>query len=201
MSNSANQGRLIIVSGPSGAGKSTVVEQLIQACDLPLELCVSATTRPRRPGEIDGVHYEFLSDGEFERRRLASEFLECKEVFGKGHWYGTLRHRVATGLNQGKWVILEIDVQGAMSVLELGEFNPITLFIHPGDIEELGKRLRNRNTESEEAILTRLETAQAEMRYLHRYQYEIINGKLESAVAEICQILTDQKETQTCSKS
>ena len=194
-------GRLIVISGPSGAGKSTVVCQLIDQCDLPLVLSVSATTRPSRPGEIDGRDYFFLSDQEFTRRRGAGQFLECKEVFGLGFWYGTLREQVSTGLAAGKWVILEIDVQGALAILENEQFNPITLFIHPGGMEELEKRLRSRNTETEEVIGERLETASSEMRYRHRYQYEIINGSVDAAVAEICQILKDKEEKQPCSKN
>ncbi|QDT07927.1 Guanylate kinase [Rubripirellula lacrimiformis] len=194
-------GRLIIISGPSGAGKSTVVRQLLQVCDLPITLSVSATTRPPRPGEVDGVQYHFLSAEEFAQQKAADEFLECKEVFGLGYWYGTLRRQVASGLNAGKWVILEIDVQGAMTVLENKSLNPISLFIHPGNMDELENRLRRRQTESEEVIAARLETAIAEMQYMHRYQYEIINGSVDVAVAEICQILKDQREKQRCSKS
>ncbi|EMI19706.1 guanylate kinase [Rhodopirellula maiorica SM1] len=199
--NLEGRGRLIIISGPSGAGKSTVVRQLRQECPLPLQPSISATTRQPRPGEQDGVDYFFLDHNEFERRREAGDFLECKEVFGCGHWYGTLREQVATGLDAGKWVILEIDVQGALAVLDHKEFSPITLFIHPGGMEELERRLRTRGTESEEAIAARLETACREMQFMHRYQYEIINGSVDRAVSEICQILKDQKEKQPCSKS
>jgi guanylate kinase len=194
-------GRLIIISGPSGAGKSTVVRRLLNECELPLALSISATTRVPRPGEVNGEDYFFMSDEEFSRRQQAAEFLECKEVFGLGCWYGTLREQVATGLDAGRWVILEIDVQGALAVLETGEFNPITLFIHPGGMDELEERLRARDTESEEAICVRLETASSEMLYMHRYQYEVINGSVDTAVGEICQILNDQKEKHPCSKS
>ncbi|MFK8112725.1 MAG: guanylate kinase [Rubripirellula sp.] len=194
-------GRLIIISGPSGAGKSTVVRELLNTCELPLVLSVSATTRAPRPGEIDGQHYFFLSEDEFAAKKQASDFLECKEVFGQGHWYGTLRSQVANGLNQGHWVILEIDVQGALEVLELEEFSPITVFIHPGGMDELEGRLRSRQTETEEAIGARLKTAASEMLFSHRYEYEVINGSVDIAVAEICQILNDQKENHPCSKS
>ena len=196
-----DQGRLIIISGPSGSGKSTVVRRLLVECDLPLTLSVSATTRSPRPGEIDGQDYFFLAPDDFSRRKDEDAFLECKEVFGQGHWYGTLRNQVASGLSAGQWVILEIDVQGAMSVLEHKEFKPITLFIDPGGMDELERRLRARGTETEEEIDARLKTAASEMRYMHRYQYEIINGSVDTAVAEICQILKDQKETHPCSKS
>ena len=194
-------GRLIIISGPSGAGKSTVVGKLLQNCSLPLQLSVSATTRSPRTGEVDGKDYQFISDAEFARLREESAFLECKEVFGQGHWYGTLREQVVSGLNAGKWVVLEIDVQGAMAILEQKEFAPVTLFIHPGSMDELEKRLRARGTETESEITRRLETAGEEMRFLHHYQYEIINGTVENAVAEICQILNDKKENHQCSKN
>ncbi|TWT80098.1 Guanylate kinase [Planctomycetes bacterium CA13] len=194
-------GRLVIISGPSGAGKSTVVRRLLDECDLPLEMSISATTREPRAGEQDGADYFFISDEEFQRRRKAGDFLECKEVFGLGHWYGTLKNQVASGLNDGKLVILEIDVQGALAILDQKEFSPISLFIQPGTMEELEHRLRSRGTETEQAITARLETAGREMLFLHRYQHEIINDSVDRAVSEICQILKVQKEKQACSKS
>ena len=196
-----SSGRLIILSGPSGAGKSTVVRRLLEECDLPLKLSVSATTRSPREGEKHGQHYFFLSDGEFKQRREAGGFLECKEVFGLGYWYGTLREQVTTGLEAGDWVILEIDVQGALALMDDNSLSPITLFIHPGGMKELEHRLRSRGTEPEEAIRARMETAHNEMQQMHRYQFEVINGSVDLAVGEICQILKDQKEKYPCSKS
>lgn len=196
-----SSGRLIILSGPSGAGKSTVVRHLLEECDLPLKLSVSATTRSPREGEKQGQHYFFLSDEEFQQRRAAAGFLECKEVFGLGYWYGTLREQVTTGLKAGNWVILEIDVQGALALMDDNSLSPITLFIHPGGMKELEHRLRSRGTETEEAIRARLETAHNEMQQMHRYQFEVINGSVDLAVDEICQILKDQKENYQCSKS
>lgn len=198
---SESKGRLVIISGPSGAGKSTVLRELISRSELPLAISISATTREPRPGEIDKVDYFFLTPEEFEQRRKDGEFLECKEVFGRGHWYGTLRDQVATGLNQGKWVILEIDVQGALAILDNDAFNPVTLFLHPGSMDELEKRLRSRGTEDEAAISARLETAGREMAFTHYYDYEIINGNVDIAVTEICEILKNKKENQACSKS
>ncbi|MAI72483.1 MAG: guanylate kinase [Rhodopirellula sp.] len=196
-----SSGRLIILSGPSGAGKSTVVRHLLKECDLPLKLSVSATTRSPREGEKHGQHYFFLSDEEFQQRRDAGGFLECKEVFGLGYWYGTLREQVTTGLNAGDWVILEIDVQGALALMDDKSLSPISLFIHPGGMKELEHRLRSRGTETEQAIRARLETAHNEMQQMHRYQFEVINGSVDLAVVEICQILKDQKENYPCSKS
>ncbi len=181
-------GRLVIISGPSGAGKSTVVRRLLQQCDVPLRLSVSATTRSPRPGEEEGVHYYFLSQEEFHRRRLAGEFLECKEVFGRGDWYGTLRSEVATGYAEGKWVLLEIDVEGALAVLEQ-EPEATTIFLHPGSLEELERRLRNRGTEDRASLARRLEVARREMANLDKYTYEVINDSVDRAVREICEIL------------
>ena len=195
------KGRLVIISGPSGSGKSTVVQKLFQNSELPLMLSVSATTRPPRPGEMDGRDYYFLSDEEFQRRRNAGEFLECKEVFGRGYWYGTLREAVSTGLNDGKWVILEIDVQGALAVLR-DQPEAITIFVHPGSMAELEKRLRNRGTESEEAIQRRLKVAAEELALKHHYTHEVINQEINTTVQHLCQLLTQYHgETIPCSKN
>jgi len=181
-------GQLVIVSGPSGAGKSTVLRRLVKDCPLPLELSVSATTRPPRPAEINGVEYHFLSQEEFDAKLANGDFLEHKEVFGRGHLYGTLKESVTTGLNAGCYVILEIDVAGAMSVLEHIP-DAITIFIHPGSQQELENRLRGRETESEESIIRRLEVAISEMDLMDRYQHIIVNEQPETAAETICQIL------------
>ncbi len=183
-----NHGRLLIVSGPSGAGKSTVVRTLLAKCDLPLEMSVSATTRAPRAGEVDGKNYFFMTKEDFSQRKSAGEFLECKEVFGRGDWYGTLNAVVSSGLKRGKWLILEIDVQGALSILERRD-DPITIFVHPGSMEELELRLRQRGTETEDAIQRRLEVAREEMSFRHRYQHQVINHNLEEVVDEICLLL------------
>jgi len=181
-------GKLIILSGPSGAGKSTVVSKLLEHCPLPIELSVSATTRAPRAGERDGIDYYFLSREEFAQRRAENQFLECKEVFGRGDWYGTPRERVATGLAEGKWLILEIDVEGARSVLG-SHPDCITIFLHCGSVEELERRLRGRGTEDEEALQRRLAVARQELRSLHLYRHVIMNDLQDRAVGEICEVL------------
>ncbi len=186
---SAETGKVVILSGPSGAGKSTVVRRVLQCSPVPLRLSVSATTRSPRPGERAGLDYHFLSQEEFARRRQAGEFLESKEVFGRGDWYGTLRSEVTTGHAEGKWVLLEIDVQGALSVLEQVP-DAMTIFLHPGSLAELERRLRTRGTESPESLARRLEVARGELEFVHRYQFEVINDTVERAVEEICQILS-----------
>jgi guanylate kinase len=178
-------GRLVILSGPSGAGKSTVVRRLLATCPLPLKLSISATTRAARSGETNEVDYHFVSHERFREMRQAGEFLECKEVFGRGDWYGTLSAEVDKGLEAGYWMILEIDVQGAQSVMQL-RTDVISFFVHPGSLEELAIRLRRRGTDSEEAIARRLEVAAEELKALKYYQFEIINRELEQTVAEIC---------------
>jgi len=188
MSTTNSPGKLIIISGPSGAGKSTVVQRLLEECPLPLTLSVSATTRQPRPGETHGKEYWFLSPEEFAARRDRREFLEFKEVFGRGYWYGTLSDTVSSGLNSGKWVILEIDVHGAATVLKVHP-DAITIFIHPGSLAELERRLRNRGTESEANIARRLEVASEELAMMHRYKHEVINREVDQAVAELCALL------------
>jgi len=182
-------GKLVIISGPSGAGKSTVLDRVLKECSLPLTLSVSATTRQPRPGEIDGVNYHFITKEEFLRRREAGEFLEWKEVFGRGDYYGTQRNAVTAGLNAGKWVVLEIDVEGAMMVLESYP-EAITIFIHPGSAEELERRLRDRGTETEETIQRRLEVARNEMKVGSNYKHQVVNDTIDRAVQEICEILS-----------
>ena len=181
--------KLVIVSGPSGAGKSTVLERALEECPLPLTLSVSATTRQPRPGEIDGVNYHFISKEEFLQKKEDGEFLEWKEVFGRGDYYGTLKKTVTAGLNNGKWVVLEIDVEGATMVLESYP-NAITIFIHPGSAEELERRLRDRGTETEETIQRRLEVARNEMKVGSQYKHQVVNDKVDQAVQEICDILS-----------
>lgn len=188
MTGSAQSGRIVIVSGPSGAGKSTVLRRLLEQAPWPLALSVSATTRPPRPGERDGIDYFFLSKDDFAARRARDEFLEWKEVFGRGDWYGTLWSQVTTGLQQGKWLILEIDVAGAMTVVERYP-DAITIFLHPGSIDELERRLRGRGTESAESLQRRLEVARQEIEFLPRYQHAVVNDDPDRSAKEIIGLL------------
>jgi len=181
-------GRVVVISGPSGAGKTTVVKDLFQVCRLPLEMAVSATTRPPRPGEVDGVDYHFWTAERFEEGKKAGEFLEFFEVFGRGYWYGTLWSEIAPRLAAGKWVVLEVDVHGAKAVAERYPA-AITIFLHPGSLAELERRLRGRNTETEAAIKSRLEAAQRELAEADFYQYQVVNDTKDHAVRDIDQIL------------
>src|SRR5262245_54068847 len=177
---------LVVISGPSGAGKSTVVRELLETCPLPMKLSVSATTRQPRKGEIEGVDYFFLTLEQFAERRRAGDFLECKEY--AGNWYGTLQSQVAAGLAEGKWVLLEIDVEGTLAVLEQ-QPDALTIFVNAESLGELKRRLVARNTESPEALARRLATAEWEVAQKHRYRHEVINRDVQQAVREVCQIL------------
>ncbi len=183
-----SHGKLVVVSGPSGVGKSTLLARVLERSDLPLAMSVSATTRPPRPGERDGVDYHFLDEDDFAARRERGEFIECFEVFGKGHWYGTLASEVAPRLEKGNWVILEIDVKGALAVIEKHP-EAVTVFIGPDSIQELERRLRGRETEEESAIQRRLAQAREELDAAGRYKHCVINDDLGRAVGEVCQIL------------
>jgi guanylate kinase len=186
-------GRLVVVSGPSGAGKTTVLRRLLRCSRVPLAASVSATTRPPRPGETDGVDYHFLTSEEFDRRRRNGEFIECFQVFERNNWYGTLRSEVNAGLQAGKWMVLSIDVQGALAVME--QFpDAITIFVRPGSWDELERRLRGRGTESDETIRRRLQTAREELELADRYRYQVVNDDVDLAVEQINSVLTQQWE-------
>jgi guanylate kinase len=190
-------GQLVIISGPSGAGKSTVVAGILQRLAPKIRLSVSATTRSPRPGEADGVQYHFLTPEEFAARREAGDFLECMEVFGRGHWYGTLFDEVRPSLARGQWVILEIDVDGARRALD--EFpEAVTIFITVGGETpeereaELERRLRDRKTESEEAIRRRLEVARHELAQADTYKYQVVNDQVDATIANVVALLAQE---------
>ena len=177
------KGTLFVFSGPSGVGKGTLNAKLFEEFGEQIAFSVSATTRAPREGEIDGTHYFFISKQEFENRVANNEFLEHAEY--AGNCYGTPKSYVANLLDQGKNVLLEIEVQGAMQVKERMP-ECVSVFILPPSFEELERRLRGRGTETEEKILARLETARKELEYAPAYTYRIINGgDLEAAYQEL----------------
>lgn len=175
------QSRLFVISGPSGAGKGTLVAQLRKEHP-ELGLAISATTRSPRPGEVDGKDYYFLSEGEFKRRVAAGEFVEWAYVHG--HMYGTLVKEVERLLAQGKSLILEIDIQGALNVKKVWP-DAVLIFIEPPSLEELERRLRERGTEDEQSIELRLKNAKHEMTLADDYDVRIVNDTVDRAVREL----------------
>ena len=178
-----SRGVLFVLSGPSGVGKGTLNAKLFAEFDDQIAFSVSATTRAPREGEIDGKHYFFISRQEFENRIANNDFLEHAEF--AGNCYGTPVSYVNSLLEQGKNVILEIDVQGAMQVRSRMP-ESVSIFILPPSFEELENRLRGRGTETEEKIQMRLGAARREMEYAPQYNYQIVNGgDLEAAYQEL----------------
>lgn len=188
------KGTLFVFSGPSGVGKGTLNARLFAEFGDQIAFSVSATTRAPREGEIDGKHYFFISRQEFENRIANNDFLEYAQF--AGNCYGTPKSYVLSLLEQGKNVLLEIEVQGAMQVMERMP-ECVSIFVLPPSFEELERRLRGRGTESEEKVRARLETARGEIAYAPRYQYRIINGEdVDAAYQQLRGIYL--KETQQC---
>jgi guanylate kinase len=185
--------RIAVLSGPSGSGKSTIVNRLVERAPVRLHKAISATTRPRRATEVEGRDYYFLTGAEFERRRLAGEFLEYAEVFGSGYWYGTLKSELARSWEAGAWALLEIDVEGAQRVVR--EYpEAVTIFLRASSDRVYEQRLRRRGTETEEAIERRMRIARKELAASGFYRYQVVNDDLEQAVAEISQILISREQ-------
>lgn len=184
--------RVLVLSGPAGAGKTTIVHRLERLSPVALYKAVSATTRPPRPGEVNGEHYHFLTHDEFVARRSRGEFVECEEVHKSGYWYGTLKSEMQRAAEAGAWAFLEIDVRGALQVM--AEYpEAVTIFLKTPSLQEYEDRLRKRSTETEENIRRRLQTAHAELEYAGRYRYVVVNDDLDRAVAEICDILKTEE--------
>ncbi len=176
---------MIIISGPSGAGKGTLIERILTR--LP-EVCVavSATTRARRPGEVDGEDYHFLSDAEFRGRVEDGEFLE--HVTYAGNRYGTLRSEVDRQLAAGRSVVLEIELRGARTVRErLPE--AVSVFIEPPSLEELVRRLRTRNTEADADIEARLAESRIELQAMEEFDHRVLNDDVDAATEELARIV------------
>ena len=179
------KGRLIVISGPSGVGKGTVVKALMER-DENLRLSVSATTREMRPGEIDGVHYYFITRERFEQMIEEDRFLEHAQYVGNR--YGTPEEPVDRMLAQGHDVVLVIEVQGGLQIMERRP-DAISVFIAAPSFEVLGRRLRGRGDTDEEKVLMRLQQARMEYLVASRYQYIVVNDRLEDAVCDIQAIL------------
>ena len=174
------QGTMLLISGPSGSGKSTICKRLL--ADPRVVFSVSATTRPMRPGEVDGRDYHFLSRERFRALVEAGEFLEWAEVYG--NLYGTLRSEWRAAVDRGEVFLVEIDVQGAAQLRELG-IPGRYVFVAPPSFEVLHERLRGRGTESPEVLERRLRKARDEYEERVKYDHVVVNDDLDRAVAEI----------------
>lgn len=185
MENNSRVGNLFVVSGPSGAGKGTLLWQVIERIP-DAWVSVSATTRSPRPGEIEGVHYFFLDTDHFKSLVEQDGFLEWAQVHD--NYYGTLKQSVIDHMNAGDQVILEIDVQGALQVRKaLPEAHLV--FIEPPSLEELERRLRQRGTETEDVISSRMKTAEVELAQKMEYDVQVVNDDLERAVDELVEVI------------
>ncbi len=182
-------GLLVVVSGPSGCGKGTVLKQLIEN-DEHVFYSVSATTRSPRVGEVDGVHYYFISKEQFEEKIASGGMLEYASYVG--NYYGTPKQAVEEKCAAGYDVILEIEVQGAMQLREKCP-DAVFVFIIPPSMEELEHRLVNRQTETQEVIQNRLNTARTELKFAPKYDYIVVNQTVEQAVSDIRAILQAEK--------
>ena len=180
------KGKTFIISGPSGVGKSTVLKALLEKRS-DVYFSVSATTRAPRPGEEDGVHYHFMDANSFRQRIAADEFLEYAEYVG--NFYGTPKKYVDEAMEQGKDVILDIEVLGAIQVCSKRP-ETVRIFIAPPSWEELERRLTERGTDSPEKVQKRLLRAKVEFQTAHTYDYFVINDTVEAAVAELDAIMT-----------
>lgn len=186
----AKKGLLLVISGPSGAGKGTIIENLMKA-DSSLVFSVSATTRAPRPGEVDGVHYHFMTVEKYNELVAANAFVEHAQVHG--NYYGTLKSEVDARLTRGESVVLDIDVQGALNVFDQG-IECVSIFIEPPSLEELRERLIKRGTEPIEVVDRRMNNAIWEVAQKHRYQFCVVNDKLEDAIAQVQSIINAQRD-------
>lgn len=184
-----SKGLLIVVSGPSGAGKGTICKQLLEQND-DISLSISATTRKPRVGEIEGKNYFFIDREVFENMIGNGDFLEHAYVYG--NYYGTPKKYIIDKLNEGKDILLEIDIQGALKVKEIYP-DGVFIFILPPSMDELKSRIVNRGTESEEAISERFQSAYNEIEYVFKYDYAVLNDEIDLAAKRIESIIMAEK--------
>ncbi len=184
------RGLLFVLSSPSGAGKSTLARKLLES-DKQISLSVSATTRPARPGEIDGVDYHFVNTAQFKKMAANGDFLEWAKVFG--HRYGTPKAPVEAILEGGNDVLFDIDWQGTQQLYQEAGNDIVRIFILPPSITELEGRLRNRGTDSDTVIKDRMSRAKSEIGHWDGYDYVLINDDIDACFEKITSILAAER--------
>lgn len=184
------RGVMLVLSSPSGAGKSTIARNLL-AQDKNLELSVSVTTRARRGSEIDGTHYHFITEREFDRLKDGHALLEWAPVHG--NYYGTPRDAVDKAMGEGRDMLFDIDYQGGQQLMETARADVVSIFILPPSMTELKSRLVRRAEDAEEVIAKRLSNAIEEISHWKEYDYVVINDDLERAFNEVQSILTAER--------
>lgn len=184
------RGLMFVLSSPSGAGKTTITRALLNN-NPNLEISISATTRPRRPGEVDGQDYYFVDIPQFNAMADNGEMLEHAKVFG--NYYGTPKQPVEEALNRGNDIIFDIDWQGTQRLREIARDDLVTVFILPPNAKELERRLRSRAQDSEEAIRVRMDKAADEMTHYSEYDYVLINNNIDLAIAQAQNILDSER--------
>ncbi len=189
MTDPTGHGMLIVLSGPSGSGKGTIIKSLLASREDTV-LSISVTTRQPRPGEIDGIHYFFRTRDEFEKMISTDSLLEYASY--NGNYYGTPEESIKKWLAEGKNVLLEIEVQGAEQVMD-HRSDLVSIFITIPSMEELERRLRERGTENEETIRSRMTVAKRELARAFRYDYVVLNDEVASAVKRINTIIDAEK--------
>ena len=181
------KGKLVILSAPSGSGKSTLIKYILEK-KLPLEFSISATSRPPRGNEKNGVEYYFLSPDEFRKKINENCFIEYEEVYSN-RFYGTLKSEVDNKLNEGKNIILDVDVAGGLNIKKIYGDSALLIFLQPPSIAELQRRLEARGTESPDVIADRISKAAYELSLASEYDAIVVNDRLEEAKNEIINII------------
>ncbi len=193
-SNLDRRGLLFILSSPSGAGKTTISRMLLTADDA-INLSVSATTRPRREGEIEGVDYYFVSDEKFEDMVAKDDFYEWATVFSNR--YGTPKGAIRNALKEGRDFLFDIDWQGTQQLKQKDDQDVVTVFILPPSIDELHKRLQSRGTDTEAVIADRMERAKAEISHWAEYDYVVVNDDVDACFVKVREILHAERMKRT----
>lgn len=190
MTNTRKKGKIIVVSAPSGCGKSTIINSILDSGEPALRFSVSATNRRPRPGEVDGVHYHFMTTEQFRDAIAEQKFVEWEEVY-PGRFYGTLKSEIDRIIDKGGDVILDIDYKGGLNVKELYGDRVLTVFFLPPSIDELRRRLVDRGTDAPDVVDERVNKAEFEISFADRFDQRIVNDNLDDAIDRTRKLITD----------